>query len=99
MSGSAGFQTPMGTASTMASLTEALGISLPNNAALPAVDSRRRVLAHLTGNRIVQLVKDDVKPSGILTREAFENPILMHAAIGGAGHTVGAHLCPRGAVS
>jgi len=88
MSRSAGVCNTMGTASTMASLTEALGISLPNNAALPAVDSRRRVLAHLTGNRIVQLVKDDVKPSDILTREAFENAILMHAAIGGSTNAV-----------
>jgi dihydroxy-acid dehydratase len=88
MSRSAGVCNTMGTASTMASLTEALGIALPNNAALPAVDSRRRVLAHLTGNRIVQLVKDDVKPSGILTRAAFENAILMHAAIGGSTNAV-----------
>ncbi len=88
MSRSAGVCNTMGTASTMASLTEALGISLPNNAALPAVDSRRKVLAHLTGNRIVQLVKDDVKPSDILTRQAFENAILMHAAIGGSTNAV-----------
>jgi dihydroxy-acid dehydratase len=88
MSRSAGVCNTMGTASTMASLTEALGIALPNNAALPAVDSRRKVLAHLTGNRIVQMVKDDVKPSDILTREAFENAILMHAAIGGSTNAV-----------
>ena len=88
MSRSAGVCNTMGTASTMASLTEALGMALPNNAALPAVDSRRRVLAHLTGNRIVQLVKDDVKPSDILTRQAFENAILMHAAIGGSTNAV-----------
>ena len=88
MSRSAGVCNTMGTASTMASLTEALGMSLPNNAALPAVDSRRRVLAHLTGNRIVQLVKDDVKPSDILTRQAFENAILMHAALGGSTNAV-----------
>jgi len=88
MSRSAGVCNTMGTASTMASLTEALGMSLPNNAALPAVDSRRKVLAHLTGNRIVQLVKDDVKPSDILTRQAFENAILMHAAIGGSTNAV-----------
>jgi dihydroxy-acid dehydratase len=88
MSRSAGVCNTMGTASTMASLTEALGIALPNNAALPAVDSRRRALAHVTGNRIVQLVKDDVRPSQILTREAFENAILMHAAIGGSTNAV-----------
>jgi dihydroxy-acid dehydratase len=78
----------MGTASTMSAIVEALGMSLPNNSALPAVDARRRVLAHVSGNRIVQLVKDDVKPSDILTREAFENAILMHAAIGGSTNAV-----------
>ena len=88
MSRSAGVCNTMGTASTMASLTEALGIALPNNAALPAVDSRRKVLAHMSGNRIVQLVKDDVKPSDIMTRAAFENAILMHAAIGGSTNAV-----------
>jgi dihydroxy-acid dehydratase len=88
MSRSTGVCNTMGTASTMASLTEALGVSLPNNAALPAVDSRRKVLAHLSGNRIVQLVKDDIKPSDIMTRAAFENAILMHAAIGGSTNAV-----------
>ncbi len=88
MSRSAGVCNTMGTASTMSSLTEALGIALPNNAALPAVDSRRRVLAHLSGNRIVELVKGDVKPSDIMTRAAFENAILMHAAIGGSTNAV-----------
>jgi dihydroxy-acid dehydratase len=88
MSRSTGVCNTMGTASTMASLTEALGISLPNNAALPAVDSRRKVLAHLSGNRIVQLVNDDIKPSDIMTRQAFENAILMHAAIGGSTNAV-----------
>ncbi|MCR5876126.1 dihydroxy-acid dehydratase [Phenylobacterium sp. J426] len=88
MSRSHGVCNTMGTASTMASLMEALGVCLPNNAALPGVDSRRKTLAHLTGNRIVQLVKDDVKLSQILTREAFENAILMHAAIGGSTNAV-----------
>jgi dihydroxy-acid dehydratase len=88
MSRSAGVCNTMGTASTMASLTEALGISLPMNAALPAVDSRRKVLAHMSGNRIVQLVKDDIKPSDIMTRQAFENAILMHAALGGSTNAV-----------
>ncbi|HEX2800877.1 MAG TPA: IlvD/Edd family dehydratase [Phenylobacterium sp.] len=88
MSRSAGVCNTMGTASTMAGLTEALGISLPNNAALPAVDSRRKVLAHLSGNRIVQLVKDDVTPSKIITRAAFENAILLHAALGGSTNAV-----------
>jgi dihydroxy-acid dehydratase len=88
MSRSAGTCNTMGTASTMSAIVEALGMSLPNNSALPAVDARRRVLAHLSGNRIVQLVKDDIKPSGILTRNAFENAILMHAAIGGSTNAV-----------
>jgi dihydroxy-acid dehydratase len=88
MSRSAGTCNTMGTASTMSAIVEALGMSLPNNSALPAVDARRRVLAHLSGNRIVQLVKDDVKPSDILTRAAFENAILMHAAIGGSTNAV-----------
>jgi dehydratase ilvD1 len=78
----------MGTASTMASLVEGLGLCLPNNAALPGVDARRKTLAHLTGRRIVQLVKDDIKPSDILTREAFENAILVHAAVGGSTNAV-----------
>lgn len=88
MSRSAGTCNTMGTASTMSAIVEALGMSLPNNSALPAVDARRRVLAHLSGNRIVQLVKDDLKPSDILTRKAFENAILMHAAIGGSTNAV-----------
>ena len=65
----------MGTASTMASLVEALGIGFPFNAALPAVDSRRGALAHLVGRRIVSLIHDDVRMSRILTRAAFENAI------------------------
>ncbi|THD78264.1 MAG: dihydroxy-acid dehydratase [Phenylobacterium sp.] len=88
MSRSAGTCNTMGTASTMSAIVEALGMSLPNNSALPAVDARRRVLAHLTGNRIVQMVQDDVKPSDILTRKAFENAILMHAATGGSTNAV-----------
>jgi dihydroxy-acid dehydratase len=88
MSRSAGTCNTMGTASTMSAIVEGLGMSLPNNSALPAVDARRRVLAHLSGNRIVQMVKDDVKPSDILTREAFENAILTHAAIGGSTNAV-----------
>ena len=59
----------------MASMTEALGMALSGNAAIPAVDSRRRVMAHLTGNRIVQMVKDDLKPSDVMTPHAFENAI------------------------
>ena len=88
MSRSHGVCMTMGTASTMASLVEALGLSLPENAALPAVDGRRATLAHLTGRRIVQLVRDDVKMSAIASREAFENAILTHAAIGGSTNAV-----------
>ncbi len=88
MSRSHGVCMTMGTASTMSSLTEALGLCLPNNGTLPGVDSRRKTLAHLTGRRMVQLVKDDVRMSQIVTREAFENAILLHAAIGGSTNAV-----------
>lgn len=74
----------MGTASSMASMVEALGLTLPNNAAIPAADSNRKVLARLSGRRIVQLIKDDVKISQILKRESFENAIKVNAAIGGS---------------
>jgi dihydroxy-acid dehydratase len=74
----------MGTASTMAAMVESLGISLPQNAAIPAADARRKVLAQLSGSRIVQMVRDDLKLSDILTREAFENAIVTNAAIGGS---------------
>ncbi|TYR30723.1 dihydroxy-acid dehydratase [Mesorhizobium microcysteis] len=88
MSRSPGSCNTMGTASTMASMAEALGMALSGNAAIPAVDSRRRVMAHLTGRRIVQMVKDDLKPSDILTREAFENAIRVNGAIGGSTNAV-----------
>ncbi|MEQ6291581.1 IlvD/Edd family dehydratase [Vogesella sp. GCM10023246] len=78
----------MGTASTMASMVEALGMSLPENAAIPAVDSRRNRLAQLTGRRIVDMVKEDLTMSKILTREAFENAIRVNAAIGGSTNAV-----------
>ena len=78
----------MGTASTMASMVEALGVGLPGNAAFPAVDGRRNVLARNSGRRIVQMVKDDFKLSDILTREAFENAIRTLAAIGGSTNAV-----------
>lgn len=78
----------MGTASTMASLCEALGIALPQNGATPAADSRRRVLARLSGRRVVDLVRDDVRPSSLLTRKAFENAILTNGAIGGSTNAV-----------
>jgi dihydroxy-acid dehydratase len=78
----------MGTASTMASMVEALGMSLPENAALPAVDTRRKRLAQLTGRRIVEMVKEDLRMSKILTRQAFENAIRTNAAIGGSTNAV-----------
>ena len=78
----------MGTASTMACVTEALGVQLPGSAAIPAVDSRRFKISHLAGRRIVQMVKDDQKLSDILTREAFENAIKVNAAIGGSTNAV-----------
>ncbi len=78
----------MGTASTMASMVESLGISLPGNAAIPAVDAQRYRLAQLTGRRIVDMVKEDVRLSHILTRHAFENAIKTLAAIGGSTNAV-----------
>ena len=88
MSRSAGTCNTMGTASTMACMAEALGTSLPHNAAIPAVDSRRYVLAHLSGMRIVEMVWEDLKLSRILTREAFENAIRVNAAVGGSTNAV-----------
>jgi len=78
----------MGTASTMASMVEALGMSLPGNAAIPAVDARRNRLAQLTGRRIVHMVEEGLRISRILTREAFENAIRVNAAIGGSTNAV-----------
>src|SRR6185503_9936400 len=78
----------MGTASTMANMVEALGMSLPGNAAIPAVDARRSTLAQLSGRRIVQMVRDDLCMSRILKREAFENAIRANAAIGGSTNAV-----------
>tara|TARA_B100000686_G_scaffold324383_1_gene380012 strand:- start:943 stop:2670 length:1728 start_codon:yes stop_codon:yes gene_type:complete len=78
----------MGTASTMASMVEALGIGMPTNAAIPAADSRRKTLAQLVGRRIVEMVEDDVTISTILTREAFENAVRVNAAIGGSTNAV-----------
>jgi len=88
MSRSTGTCNTMGTASTMASMAEALGMALSGNAAIPAVDSRRRVMAQLTGRRIVQMVKDDLKPSDVMTRKAFENAIRTNGAIGGSTNAV-----------
>jgi len=88
MSRSAGTCNTMGTASTMACMAEALGTSLPHNAAIPAVDSRRYVLAHMSGMRAVEMVREDLRLSKVLTREAFENAIRVNAAIGGSTNAV-----------
>ncbi|MBK7793533.1 MAG: dihydroxy-acid dehydratase [Betaproteobacteria bacterium] len=85
---SAGHCMTMGTASTMAAMVEALGMSLPTNAAIPAVDSRRKVIARLTGRRIVEMVKEDLRMSKILTRKACENAIMVNGAIGGSTNAV-----------
>jgi len=88
MSRSAGHCMTMGTASTMASVVESLGMGLPMNAAIPAVDSRRYSLSHLAGRRIVEMVREDLRMSRILTREAFENAIRVVGAIGGSTNAV-----------
>ncbi len=88
MARSAGSCMTMGTASTMASMAEALGMTLPGNAAIPAVDARRRVISQLSGRRIVDMVKEDLKPSDILTRDAFENAIRVNGAVGGSTNAV-----------
>ena len=84
MSRSVGHCAPMGTASTMAAMVEALGLALPDNATIPAADSRRKVMAHLAGMRIVEMVKEDLTMDKILTRKAFENAIMVNAAVGGS---------------
>jgi L-arabonate dehydrase len=88
MSRSTGHCMTMGTASTMACMVEALGLGLPENAAIPAVDSRRNLLARMVGRRIVDMVNEDLSLSKILTREAFENAITINAAIGGSTNAV-----------
>ncbi len=88
MNRSAGHCMTMGTASTMASMVEVLGIGLPENAAIPAADARRNLLAHMAGRRIVEMVREDLKPSDVLTRAAFENAIRALAAIGGSTNAV-----------
>jgi len=85
---SAGHCAVMGTASSMACMVESLGLSLPGNAAIPAADARRKMLAQLSGLRIVEMVKEDLKLSDILTRNAFENAIKVNAAIGGSTNFV-----------
>ncbi|MDJ0919902.1 MAG: L-arabinonate dehydratase [Henriciella sp.] len=88
MSRSAGHCMTMGTASTMASMVEALGLALPTNAAIPAVDARRERLAWMTGRRIVDMVEEDLKPSAIVTRTAFENAVMVNGAVGGSTNAV-----------
>lgn len=88
MSRSEGTCNTMGTASTMACMAEALGVTLPYNAAVPAVDASRYMLAHLSGMRIVEMVWEELKLSKILTRQAFENAIRTNAAIGGSTNAV-----------
>jgi dihydroxy-acid dehydratase len=88
MSRSAGHCMVMGTASTMASMVEALGLGLPYNATLPAVDSRRYALAHMAGRRIVTLIEEDVRLSTVLSRQSFENAIRVNGAVGGSTNAV-----------
>ena len=88
MSRSVGHCMTMGTASTMACMVEALGMGMPGNAAIPAADSRRQVLAHMAGRRIMEMVAEDLKPSDILTKAAFENAIKANGAIGGSTNAV-----------
>ena len=84
---STGYCNTMGTATTMNSLAEALGMSLPGQAAIPAPYRDRQEVAYHTGKRIVEMVAEDLKPSDILTREAFENAIVVNSAIGGSTNT------------
>jgi L-arabonate dehydrase len=88
MNRSKGHCMTMGTASTMACMVEALGMSLPGNAAIPAVDAHRNTLAQLTGRRIVPMVQEDLRISKIITRNAMENAIFNNAAIGGSTNAV-----------
>lgn len=88
MSRSAGSCMTMGTASTMASMVEVLGLGLPQNAATPAVDARRRTLSQYAGRRIVEMVKQDIKMSDVVTRKSFENAIRTNAAIGGSTNAI-----------
>jgi dihydroxy-acid dehydratase len=88
MSRSIGHCMTMGTASTMACMVEALGLTLSGAAAIPAADSRKKVMAQLSGRRIVQMVKDNLTIDKILTREAFENAIMVNSAVGGSSNFV-----------
>ncbi len=86
MSRSIGHCMTMGTASTMACMVESLGLTLSGAAAIPAADSRKKVMARLSGRRIVEMVKEDLTIDKILTREAFENSIKVNAAVGGSSN-------------
>jgi L-arabonate dehydrase len=88
MSRSIGHCMTMGTASTMACMVEALGLTLPGAAAIPAADSRKKVMAQLSGRRIVEMVKENLTIDKILTREAFENAIKVNAAVGGSSNFI-----------
>ncbi|AXE18036.1 dihydroxy-acid dehydratase [Runella rosea] len=88
MSRSIGHCSTMGTASTMATMAEALGLTLPGLSAIPAADSRKKMNAHMTGMRIVEMVKENLTLSKILTREAFENAIMLNAGVGGSTNFV-----------
>ena len=88
MSRSSGVCMTMGTASTMASLVEGMGLSLPTNAAIPAVDARRMALAHMTGKRIVEMVEEGLNLSKVLTKESFQNAITLNSAVGGSTNSV-----------
>ena len=88
MARSCGHCMTMGTASTMACMAETLGMQLPGSAAWPAPDSRRGQTAQLAGQRIVALARSDLRPSQIMTRQAFENAIVVNAAIGGSTNAV-----------
>jgi len=88
MSRSIGHCMTMGTASTMACMVESLGLTLSGASAIPAADSRKKVLAQLSGRRIVDMVKDDLTIDKILTREAFENAIKVNAAVGGSSNFI-----------
>ncbi len=88
MSRSPGHCMTMGTASTMANMSEALGMALPFNGAIPAVDSRRNVIAHMSGRRIVEMVREDMTMSRVVTRESFQNAVRVNGAIGGSTNAV-----------
>ena len=88
VSRSAGHCTTMGTASTMAAISEALGLALPGSSTIPATDGARRTAAHIAGRKIVELVREDLRPSQIVTRKSIENAIVINAAIGGSTNAI-----------